>query len=213
MRHLARGALAGTAGATVWTISEPLLRRALGTPYSDVQLAGRLLTRGRLWPVAGVVAHTALGAGLGSALAAAGLTTPYRAVLGSQAENLATWPGMALAGPLPPGPAQRRLAAPADEPSRVCPERGREGAVRRQGSHGFSACSRSAAGPGNGAPSPRRLIAKAVERMLDRRNVAPAPHCVACREPDREGRLRDRRGAGIEMRISRDAAHASERIQ
>ena len=97
MRHLARGALAGAAGATVWTISEPLLRRALGTPYSDVRLAGRLLTRGRLWPVAGVAAHTALGAGLGSALAAAGLTTPYRAVLGSQAENLAAWPGMALA--------------------------------------------------------------------------------------------------------------------
>jgi hypothetical protein len=97
MTPLARGALAGAAGATVWTISEPLLRRAFGTPYSDVRLAGRLLTSGRLWPLAGVVAHTALGVGLGSALTAAGLTTPLRAVLGSQAENLAAWPGMALA--------------------------------------------------------------------------------------------------------------------
>ena len=55
------------------------------------------MTSGRLWPVAGVVAHTTLGAGLGSALAGAELTTPLGAVLGAQAENLAVWPGMALA--------------------------------------------------------------------------------------------------------------------
>ena len=97
MRPLACGALAGAAGATGWALSEPLLKRVFATPYSDVRLAGRLLTHGRLWPVAGVAAHTTLGAGLGAALAAGGLTTPLGAVLGSEAENLLTWPGMAIA--------------------------------------------------------------------------------------------------------------------
>ena len=96
MRRLVRGALAGAAAATLWTVSEPM-RRAFRTPYSDVRLAGRLVMSGRLWPVAGVVALTTLGAGMGSALAGAELTTPLGAVLGAQAENLAAWPGMALA--------------------------------------------------------------------------------------------------------------------
>ncbi len=88
--------MAGAAAATVWAASGPLLRRAFGTTFSDVRLAGRMVTTGRLWPAVGVVAHTAVGAGLGSALAAAGLTTPFGALLGAQAENLATWPGMAF---------------------------------------------------------------------------------------------------------------------
>lgn len=96
MKPRTAGALAGAGAATVWTVSEPLLRQVFGTPYSDVRLAGRLLTRGPLWPVAGAVAHATLGAGLGSVLVASGLTTPLGAVLGSQVENLATWPGMAL---------------------------------------------------------------------------------------------------------------------
>lgn len=97
MNRLACGAVAGAAGATVWTVSEPMLRRVFRTPYSDVRLAGRLVTSGRLWPVAGIVAHTTLGAGLGAVLAGAELTGPLRAVLAAQAENLAAWPVMALA--------------------------------------------------------------------------------------------------------------------
>jgi hypothetical protein len=62
-----------------------------------VRLVGRLLTTGRRWPIAGVVAHTTLGAALGAALAGTGLTTPTGALLGSQVENLAAWPGMAFA--------------------------------------------------------------------------------------------------------------------
>ena len=37
-----RAAAAGAAAA--WTASDPLLRRLAGTPYSDVQLLGRLVT-------------------------------------------------------------------------------------------------------------------------------------------------------------------------
>ncbi len=96
MNRLTGGAVAGAAGATAWALAEPILRRVFGTTYSDVRLAGRLLTRGRLWPLAGVAAHTALGAGLGVALAAAEQTTPIRALLGSQAENIVAWPAMAL---------------------------------------------------------------------------------------------------------------------
>ena len=96
MNRLTRGAVAGAAGATAWALAEPILRRVYDTNYSDVRLAGRLLTRGRLWPLAGIAAHTAFGAGLGVALVATEQTTTIRALLGSQAENFVAWPAMAL---------------------------------------------------------------------------------------------------------------------
>jgi hypothetical protein len=42
-----RGATAGAAAAAVWAAGDPLLRRLAGTPYSDVRLLGRLVTRRR----------------------------------------------------------------------------------------------------------------------------------------------------------------------
>lgn len=102
MKTLARGALAGAAGAGGWALAGPLLERVFVTDYSDVRLAGGLLTRGRLWPVAGLAAHTALGAALGAALTAGGLTSLPRALAGAQAENLLAWPGMAIADRIHP---------------------------------------------------------------------------------------------------------------
>ncbi len=85
------------AGSTAWALTEPLLARAFCTTYSDVRLAGRLLTPGRLWPATGFTAHTALGAGLGTTLVLAGQTGVGHALLATQIENAVTWPGMALA--------------------------------------------------------------------------------------------------------------------
>jgi hypothetical protein len=103
VNRLARGAVSGATGATAWALAEPILRRAFRTTFSDVRFAGKLVTTGRLWPVVGVAAHTALGASLGVALTAAGLTTPFRALLGVEAENLAAWPGLAFAHRRLPG--------------------------------------------------------------------------------------------------------------
>ena len=90
-----RGALAGIAAAAAWAATEPVLGRVFRTPYSDVRLLGRVVTRGRLWPLAGVALHAANGATFGAAFARAGLRGPLAGLVVAQAENLALWPGMA----------------------------------------------------------------------------------------------------------------------
>lgn len=60
-----RAALAGAAAAVVWAAVEPLDRRLFAHDYSDVALLGRAVTRGRLWPVAGLAVHAANGAVFG----------------------------------------------------------------------------------------------------------------------------------------------------
>ena len=96
MNRLALGAVAGAAGSAAWAATEPLLERAFSTTYSDVRLVGRLVSPGRLWPLTGLAAHTALGAGLGATLALTGQTSVGHAFLAMQVENAVTWPGMAL---------------------------------------------------------------------------------------------------------------------
>ena len=67
---LVRSAVAGAAAATVWALQEPLDRRVFRSDHSDVALLGKLVTRGRAWPVVGLAIHAANGAGFGLALAA-----------------------------------------------------------------------------------------------------------------------------------------------
>lgn len=89
------GAFAGAAAALVWAAAEPPLGRIFGVRYSDVRLLGATVTRGRLWPLAGLAVHAANGAAFGSAFARLGLRGPLAGLLAAQAENLALWPGMA----------------------------------------------------------------------------------------------------------------------
>jgi hypothetical protein len=63
----ARAAACGAAAATVWALQEPLDKRVFRCDYSDVVLLGKAVTRGRLWPVAGLAAHAANGAFFGLA--------------------------------------------------------------------------------------------------------------------------------------------------
>ena len=110
-----RGAAAGAIAAAVWAAGEPVLQRLVRTPYSDVRLLGRLATRARGWPVAGVVLHVANGAVFGAAFERAGLRGMKAGVLAAEAENAALWPALALVDRVHPdrrtAPGRRSLAA------------------------------------------------------------------------------------------------------
>ena len=79
----ARAALAGAVAAVVWGALEPLDMRLLRNDYSDVAMLGKLVTRSRAWPLAGLAIHATNGAVFG--LVADGLvrrtgTSPRRLV-------------------------------------------------------------------------------------------------------------------------------------
>jgi hypothetical protein len=89
-----RGAAAGVVAAAGWAACEPLLGRALRTPFSDVRMLGRLTGPERGWRARGLAVHLANGAVFGWAferLAGGGIR---RGVVVAQAENAAFWPMM-----------------------------------------------------------------------------------------------------------------------
>lgn len=63
-----RPAAAGAVAALTWAALEPLDRRLLRNDYSDVAMLGKLVTRSRAWPLAGLAVHAANGAVFGLAL-------------------------------------------------------------------------------------------------------------------------------------------------
>ena len=91
-----RGLVAGAVAAAVWAAVEPAIARAYGTPYTDVRLLGRAVTRGRLWQVVGVAVHVGNGAAFGWAFERSGLRGARQGVLAAEGENLLLWPTMAL---------------------------------------------------------------------------------------------------------------------
>ena len=62
-------AAAGALAALTWAALEPLDRRLLRNDYSDVAMLGKLVTRSRAWPLAGLALHAANGAVFGLASA------------------------------------------------------------------------------------------------------------------------------------------------
>lgn len=95
-----RAAAAGAAAALVWAALEPLDRRLFRCRYSDVELLGKGVTRGPLWPLAGLALHAANGAAFGVAFHEAQRRTdlPKRPLaLGlALAEHVALYPLSAL---------------------------------------------------------------------------------------------------------------------
>ncbi len=95
-----RGAAAGAVAAAVWAAQQPLDKRVFGCDYDDVELLGKLVTRGREWPAAGLLLHVQNGAAFGAIYSALKPFLPgppiARAVLASMAENFGSWP-LALA--------------------------------------------------------------------------------------------------------------------
>jgi hypothetical protein len=114
------GAAAGVLAAAAWAASEPVLRRLARTPFSDVRLLGRTVTRGQAWPAAGLAVHLANGALFGIGFRRAGLGGVRAGVVTAQLENLALWPTLAVVdrihpdrrdGSWPPLIRNRRVAA------------------------------------------------------------------------------------------------------
>jgi hypothetical protein len=94
--------------AGAWAVAEPVLGRAFGTPYSDVRLLGRLVTRGDGWPLAGIALHLANGAVFGWAFERIGLSGIKQGVLAAEVENLALWPGFIVVDRIHPDRREER---------------------------------------------------------------------------------------------------------
>jgi hypothetical protein len=96
LRRTLGGALAGSVAAAVWAAQQPLDKRVFGSRYDDVELLGKLVTRGPAWPAAGLAIHLANGAVFGAAYALARPFIPgpplTAAVLAALAENFAGLP-------------------------------------------------------------------------------------------------------------------------
>ena len=58
-----------TIGAAIWAAQEPLDKRVFGSGYDDVEILGKLVTRGSGWHAAGLAIHLANGAMFGATYA------------------------------------------------------------------------------------------------------------------------------------------------
>jgi hypothetical protein len=91
-----RAALAGAAAALVWGALETIDTRIFHNDYSDVAVLGKLVTRTRAWPIAGIAFHAVNGAMFGIAFdeARRHTTVPPRrlAVALALGEHLALFP-------------------------------------------------------------------------------------------------------------------------
>ena len=91
-----RGGLAGAVATMVMTLEEPLDKRLFDYKYDDVEVLGKLVTRGDYWRPIGFVLHVQNGACLGAAYARLkpSLSGPpvLRGLLAGLVEHVATWP-------------------------------------------------------------------------------------------------------------------------
>jgi xanthosine utilization system XapX-like protein len=107
------GAVAGGLAATVWAAQQPLDKRLFDSDYDDVELLGKLVTRGDGWPAAGLALHALDGALFGAVYS---LLRPFvpappvaAGLLAGLVEHFAFWP---LAGVLDRvHPARRELVS------------------------------------------------------------------------------------------------------
>jgi len=95
-----RGAVAGAIAAIVMTLEQPLDKRLFDSAYDDVEILGKLVTRGDGWQPIGFALHVQNGAILGAAYARLRPSWPGPAVLRGLmvglVEHVATWPMVAL---------------------------------------------------------------------------------------------------------------------
>src|SRR3954466_2767487 len=113
-----RGALAGAVAAGVWAAQSPLDKRLFDCDYDDVELLGKLVTRGPAWAPVGTALHVANGAAFGAAYANVAPRLPLpswaRGPAAALAEHLSTWPLTAVVESLHParGDLPRLIASP-----------------------------------------------------------------------------------------------------
>jgi hypothetical protein len=113
-----RGALAGAVAAGVWAAQQPLDKAVFGCDYDDVELLGKLVTRGPGWGPVGAAIHVANGAAFGAAYANVAPRLPLpswaRGPAAAFAEHLSTWPLTAVVDSVHParGDLPRLIASP-----------------------------------------------------------------------------------------------------
>jgi hypothetical protein len=96
LRRTVNGAMAGAVAAAVWAAQQPLDKRVFGSDYDDVELLGKLVTRGPGWQPAGAAMHMANGAVFGATYALVRPLLPLPPVMAGAAaglaEHFAFWP-------------------------------------------------------------------------------------------------------------------------
>ena len=94
------GAMAGAVAAGLWAAQQPLDKRIFGSDYDDVEILGKLVTRGSGWQAVGVFMHMANGAVFGAAYALVRPLLPVPPVVAGAAAGLAEhagfWPSVGL---------------------------------------------------------------------------------------------------------------------
>ena len=91
-----RAAVAGAVAAVVMTLEQPLDKRLFDSRYDDVEILGKLVTRGDHWRLIGFVLHVQNGAIFGVAYARLKPSLPgppvLRGLLVGIIEHVAAWP-------------------------------------------------------------------------------------------------------------------------
>jgi hypothetical protein len=91
-----RGGLAGGVAAAVWAGQQPLDKRLFESDYDDVELLGKLVTRGPQWRAAGLALHVQNGIVFGAVYAQLKPFMPgppvLRGVAAGLVEHVAFWP-------------------------------------------------------------------------------------------------------------------------
>jgi uncharacterized protein DUF6789 len=91
-----RGAVAGAVATVVMTLEQPLDKRLFDSRYDDVEILGKLVTRGDQWRPIGFVLHVQNGAVFGAAYARLKPSLPgppvLRGLLVALIEHVAAWP-------------------------------------------------------------------------------------------------------------------------
>jgi len=95
-----RGAVAGAVATVVMTLEQPLDKRLFDSRYDDVEVLGKLVTRGDHWRPIGFALHVQNGAFFGAAYAHLKPSLPgppvLRGLLVGLVEHVAAWPATAV---------------------------------------------------------------------------------------------------------------------
>ena len=95
-----RGAVAGAVATVVMTLEQPLDKRLFHSRYDDIEILGKLVTRGDNWRPIGIALHVQNGAIFGVAYARLKSSLPgpaiLRGLLAGLIEHVAAWPLTAL---------------------------------------------------------------------------------------------------------------------
>lgn len=101
-----RGAVSGALAAAVWALQQPLDKALFSSPYDDVELLGKAVTRDAGWLPIGLGIHMADGALFGAVYANVAPAIPVapalRGPVAALAEHVALWPLVALTDRLHP---------------------------------------------------------------------------------------------------------------